>query len=72
MHRRGSVPLPAGIGGLEAGLTGALVLYGAPAAPAVAAVVVYRIVSVTLPLALGAIGCTQLRDRVPRAGHLPA
>jgi uncharacterized membrane protein YbhN (UPF0104 family) len=68
----GSVALPAGVGGVEAGLTGALVLYGAPAAPAVAAVLVYRIVSVALPLALGAIGCTQLRHRGPRTRHPPA
>ena len=49
------VPLPAGIGAVEGGLFGALVLYGAPAAPAAGAVLLYRGVSVTLPVALGAL-----------------
>lgn len=48
------VPAPAGLGPVEGGLIGALVVYGAPAAPAAAAVLLYRGISVGLAVALGA------------------
>ena len=54
----GALPLPAGLGAVDGGLIGALVLYGAPAAPAAAAVLLYRGVSLSVPAVLGAIGCT--------------
>jgi hypothetical protein len=54
----GALPLPAGLGAVEGGLIGALVLYGAPAAPAAAAVLLYRGISLSLPAVLGAIGWT--------------
>jgi uncharacterized membrane protein YbhN (UPF0104 family) len=51
----GSVlPLPGGFGAVEGGLIGALVLYGAPAAPAAAAVLLYRAITLLLPTLLGA------------------
>jgi hypothetical protein len=49
-----ALPLPAGLG-VAGGMIGALVLYGAPAAPAAAAVLLYRGISLSLPLALGTI-----------------
>jgi uncharacterized membrane protein YbhN (UPF0104 family) len=49
-----ALPLPGGIGGTEAGLIGALVIYGTPAPPAAAAVLVYRAVSLAVPVLLGA------------------
>ena len=55
----GALPIPAGLGVLEGGLIGALVLYGAPAAPAAAAVLLYRGISLTVPVALGALGCAR-------------
>ena len=55
----GALPIPAGLGVLEGGLIGALVLYGAPAAPAAAAVLLYRGISLSVPIALGALGCTR-------------
>jgi hypothetical protein len=55
----GALPIPAGLGVLEGGLIGALVLYGAPAAPAAAAVLLYRGISLSVPIALGAFGCTR-------------
>jgi uncharacterized membrane protein YbhN (UPF0104 family) len=60
-----ALPLPAGLGVLDGGLIGALVLYGAAPAPAGAAVLLYRAVSLSLPLLLGAIGwtCTSTRPR---------
>ena len=54
----GALPLPAGLGAVDGGLIGALVLYGAPAAPAAAAVLLYRGISLSVPAVLGAIGCT--------------
>jgi uncharacterized membrane protein YbhN (UPF0104 family) len=50
-----ALPLPAGIGAVEGGLIGALVLYGAPAAPAAGAVLLYRGISLSLPVVLGAL-----------------
>ena len=52
----GALPLPAGLGAVDGGLIGALALYGAPLAPAAAAVLLYRGISLLLPLALGAAG----------------
>ena len=49
-----ALPLPGGIGAVEGGLIGALVLYGAPAGPAVGAVLLYRSISLALPIAFGA------------------
>jgi uncharacterized membrane protein YbhN (UPF0104 family) len=69
----GALPLPAGLGAVDGGLIGALVLYGAPAAPAAAAVLLYRGISLSVPAALGATGCTfstttYRRFRVDRGG----
>jgi uncharacterized membrane protein YbhN (UPF0104 family) len=52
----GAVPVPAGLGILDGGLIGALVLYGSPPAPTVAAVLLYRGISLSWSLALGTIG----------------
>jgi uncharacterized membrane protein YbhN (UPF0104 family) len=59
----GALPLPAGIGGVEAGLIGTLVVYGVPAAPAAAAVLVYRGITLAVPVVLGVAAYVQ-----PRAG----
>ncbi|MBV9002580.1 MAG: flippase-like domain-containing protein, partial [Solirubrobacterales bacterium] len=65
-----ALPLPAGLGAVDGGLIGALVLYGAAPAPAAAAVLLYRAVSLSLPLALGAIGwtCTPTHSRLANTG----
>lgn len=57
----GLLPLPGGLGGIDAGLFGTLVLYGTPVAPTVAAVLAYRLILFWLPLVLGAIGFLSLR-----------
>jgi uncharacterized membrane protein YbhN (UPF0104 family) len=54
----GALPLPGGLGAVDGGLIGALMLYGAPAPRAAAAVLLYRGVSLSLPVVLGAIGWT--------------
>jgi uncharacterized membrane protein YbhN (UPF0104 family) len=48
------LPVPGGIGAVEGGLIGALVLYGAPPLPAAGAVLLYRGISLSLPLLLSA------------------
>jgi uncharacterized membrane protein YbhN (UPF0104 family) len=50
-----ALPVPAGIGAVEGGTIGALVLYGASAGPAAGAVLLYRGISLSLPLALGGV-----------------
>jgi uncharacterized membrane protein YbhN (UPF0104 family) len=57
----GALPLPAGIGVVEGGLTGMLVLYGVPVACAAAAVLAYRAISTSVPLVLGGIASSGLR-----------
>jgi uncharacterized membrane protein YbhN (UPF0104 family) len=71
-----AVPVPAGLGAVEGGLIGALVLYGAPAGPAVGAVLLYRGVSLMLPVGLGAsawalIPVALLRRRSPKVLAAP-
>lgn len=68
----GSLPIPGGIGVVEGGMIGALVLYGAPAACAGVAVLAYRAVSTGLPLALGGVGFLTLLEpprRRSRSAH---
>ncbi|HEV3230124.1 MAG TPA: lysylphosphatidylglycerol synthase transmembrane domain-containing protein [Solirubrobacteraceae bacterium] len=55
------LPLPGGVGGVEAGLIGMLVLYGAPATTAAAGVLVYRALSLLIPGLIGAIAFLDLR-----------
>jgi uncharacterized membrane protein YbhN (UPF0104 family) len=57
----GLLPIPGGIGGIDGGLIGTLVVYGAPAAATVAAVLAYRVILFWLPLVGGAIAFLSLR-----------
>jgi uncharacterized membrane protein YbhN (UPF0104 family) len=57
----GLLPLPGGIGGIDGGLIGTLIVYGAPAAPTVAAVLAYRVILFWLPLLGGALAFVMLR-----------
>jgi uncharacterized membrane protein YbhN (UPF0104 family) len=50
----GLLPLPGGVGGIDGGLIAVLVLYGAPLAPTVAAVLAYRLILFWVPLLVGA------------------
>jgi uncharacterized membrane protein YbhN (UPF0104 family) len=62
----GSLPVPGGIGVVEGGMIGLLVLYGAPAICAGIAVLAYRAISTGLPLALGGIALLALGRPVLR------
>jgi uncharacterized membrane protein YbhN (UPF0104 family) len=61
----GLLPIPGGIGGIDLGLIGTLVVYGAPAATTAAAVLAYRVILFWLPLILGAIAFAALRRNMP-------
>lgn len=50
-----AVPTPGGLGAFEAGLVAGFAAYGVPAATALAAALLYRLVSYWLPLAVGAV-----------------
>jgi uncharacterized membrane protein YbhN (UPF0104 family) len=60
------LPIPGGVGVLDAGLAGALVLYGAPATEAAAAVLVYHAIALSVPGLGGLIAYTLLRPRLVR------
>lgn len=58
------VPIPGGIGILDAGLVGALGLYGLPLTHAAAAVLVYHAVAFWIPTLGGMLAYTHLRPRL--------
>jgi len=60
------LPVPGGFGVLEAGLAGTLILYGAPATQAAAAVVVYHAIAFWIPSLGGLLGYGRLRRRPSR------
>lgn len=49
------VPVPGGVGVVEAGLTGALVAAGVDSSTALAGVLIYRLLTYVVPIALGAV-----------------
>jgi uncharacterized membrane protein YbhN (UPF0104 family) len=61
----GLLPIPGGIGGIDLGLIGTLIAYGAPAAATAAAVLAYRIILFWLPLVLGGVAFGVLRRDMP-------
>ena len=61
------IPVPGGVGVLEGGLLGALLLYGFPAGPTAAAVVIYHTIALWVPTLGGLFGFARLR-RVVSSG----
>jgi uncharacterized protein (TIRG00374 family) len=57
----GLLPLPGGIGGIDGGLLGTLIVYGTPAAATAAAVLAYRVILFWLPLVVGGLAFASLR-----------
>jgi len=62
------IPTPGGIGVLEAGLAGTLVLYGAPIAPAAAGVLVYHAIAFWIPSLGGVVAYRRIIRRPLSAG----
>jgi uncharacterized protein (TIRG00374 family) len=63
----GLLPIPGGIGGIDGGLIGTLIVYGAPAAGTAAAVLAYRVILFWLPLVVGGIAFAELRRNMPES-----
>jgi uncharacterized protein (TIRG00374 family) len=57
----GLLPLPGGLGGIDGGLIGTLIVYGAPAAATAGAVLIYRVILFWVPLLAGAVAFVSLR-----------
>jgi uncharacterized protein (TIRG00374 family) len=62
----GLLPIPGGVGGIDGGLIGTLIVYGAPAAATAAAVLAYRVILFWLPLIVGGIAFLSLRKGLNR------
>jgi uncharacterized membrane protein YbhN (UPF0104 family) len=63
----GLLPLPAGIGGTDGGLIGAMVLYGASLPQATAAVLAYRAFQLGIPAILGTVAFAHLRKTLSQS-----
>lgn len=61
----GLLPIPGGIGGIDGGLIGTLIVYGVPVAGTAAAVLAYRVILFWLPLIAGSIAFVSLRGNMP-------
>jgi uncharacterized membrane protein YbhN (UPF0104 family) len=59
-----TLPIPGGIGVLDAGLSGALLLYGASPSHVIAAVLVYHTIAFWIPSLGGLIAYARLRPRL--------
>ena len=66
----GLLPIPGGIGGIDGGLIGTLVVYGAPAGAVAASVLLYRVILFWLPLLLGAVCFASLRRALAKEERL--
>jgi uncharacterized membrane protein YbhN (UPF0104 family) len=66
----GALPIPGGIGGIDLGLIGVLVAYGAPAAGTTAAVLAYHVILFWVPLLAGGLCFASLRRDMPTGGEL--
>jgi uncharacterized membrane protein YbhN (UPF0104 family) len=67
-----ALPVPGGLGVLDAGLVGALLLYGAAPAHAAAAVLVYHAIALWIPAGGGVLAYARLRPRLAPRPAVPA
>jgi uncharacterized membrane protein YbhN (UPF0104 family) len=65
----GLIPIPGGIGGVDGGLIGTLVLYGVDPGDAAVAVIAYRGLLLTIPAVLGLPALAVLRKRLRDEEH---
>ncbi|HEX6116419.1 MAG TPA: lysylphosphatidylglycerol synthase domain-containing protein [Solirubrobacterales bacterium] len=63
------IPIPGGIGGVDAGLIGTLVLYGVEPVEAISAVIAYRAFVLWIPAAIGLPALASLRRRLANENH---
>ncbi len=57
----GLLPIPGGVGGIDGGLIGTLLVFGTPLAATAAAVLAYRVILIWLPLIIGGPAFASLR-----------
>ena len=62
----GLIPVPGGIGGVDAGLVGTFVLYNVPITAAASAVLAYRAIALWVPASLGSAAFVSLRRTLRR------
>jgi uncharacterized protein (TIRG00374 family) len=62
----GNIPIPGGIGGLDAGLVGVFLLFRQPVAATTAAVLVYHAIALWIPALLGSVAFVRLRNTLRR------
>jgi uncharacterized membrane protein YbhN (UPF0104 family) len=62
----GLLPIPGGVGGIDGGLIGTLIVFGAPASATAAAVFAYRLILFWLPLLVGGAAFLSLRRGLNR------
>jgi uncharacterized protein (TIRG00374 family) len=62
----GLIPVPGGIGGVDAGLVGTFVLYNVPITAAASAVLAYRAIALWVPAILGSAAFVSLRRTLRR------
>jgi uncharacterized protein (TIRG00374 family) len=62
----GLIPVPGGIGGVDAGLVGTFVLYGVSITSAASAVLAYRAIALWVPAILGSLAFVALRRTLRR------
>lgn len=68
-----SIPVPGGLVAVEGGLVGMLLLFGArPATQVLAAVVIYRAISLWVPAVIGSLAFLSLRREMARPAAEPA
>jgi uncharacterized membrane protein YbhN (UPF0104 family) len=65
----GLIPIPGGIGGVDVGLIGTLVVYGVDATDAAVAVIAYRGLLLAIPALLGLPALVVLRRRLQTEAH---
>jgi uncharacterized membrane protein YbhN (UPF0104 family) len=65
----GLIPVPGGIGGVDAGLVGAFVLYNVPITAAASAVLAYRAIALWVPAVLGTGAFVLLRRTLRQESH---
>jgi uncharacterized membrane protein YbhN (UPF0104 family) len=65
----GLIPIPGGLGGVDGGLIGTLVLYGIDVGDATVAVIAYRGLLLTIPALLGLPALAVLRRRLQTEAH---
>ena len=76
----GEIPVPGGIGVIDRGLIGAMILYGLPGTSTTASVLAYHAIALAVPMLFGAVAALLLvrtvrgwsRRRVPAVTREPA